>query len=84
MLKTFKAFLQDGRLEWIDDRPDLGNKRLEVYVTVLENNTDPILKTRGQRMSELLEYLANTNGLEGIDPVQWQQEMRCDRSLPGR
>lgn len=84
MLRTFKAFLQDGRLEWIDDRPDLGNERLQVYVTVLENDTDPILKTRGQRMSELLEHLATANGLEGIDPVQWQQEMRGDRSLPGR
>ena len=84
MLKTFKAFLQDGRLEWIDDRPDLGNERLQVYVTVLENDTDPILKTRGQRMSEVLEHLATAQGLEGIDPVQWQQEIRRDRSLPGR
>ncbi|MGL5197225.1 MAG: hypothetical protein ACRC8Y_26865 [Chroococcales cyanobacterium] len=84
MLKTFKAFLQDGRLEWIDDRPHLGNERLQVYVTVLENDADPILKTRGQRMSELLEHLATTNGLDGIAPVQWQQEMRRERSLPGR
>lgn len=84
MLRTFKAFLQDGRLEWIDDRPSVENERLQVYVTVLENDVDPILKTRGQRMSEILEQLATANAFEGIDPVVWQREMRCDRSFPGR
>ncbi len=77
MLRTFKAFLQDGRLEWIDDLPHFGNERLQVYVTVLENDADSVQKTRGQRMSELLEYLATANGLEGIDPMRWKEEMRC-------
>ncbi len=84
MLQTFKAFLQDGRLEWIGDRPNFGNERLQVYVTVLENDADPVQKTRGQRMSKLLEHLATANGLEGIDPMRWQQEIRRDRSLPER
>ncbi|MEA5420779.1 hypothetical protein VB712_16220 [Spirulina sp. CCNP1310] len=84
MLKTFKAFLQNGRLEWIEDHPSLENERLQVYVTLLEGDTEPVLKTGGQKMAELLQQLAATYEGDGIDPVQWQQEMRCDRSLPGR
>ncbi len=84
MLKTFKAFLQDGQLEWIEDVPELGNERLQVYVTVLDTPSDQALPTSGQRMAAALEQLATIHEVENIDPVQWQREIRYDRSLPER
>jgi hypothetical protein len=85
MLKTFKAWLRGNRLEWIGDAPDeLGEQMLQVHVTFLDDK--PVLesKTRGQRMAEILANLAASQVLGDIDPVLWQQEIRQDRSLPGR
>lgn len=84
MLKTFKALLKGTHVEWIEDRPDLGDEMLEVYVTLLDKQTVSDAKTRGQKMAEILENLAATEGLENIDPILWQRETRQDRSLPGR
>ncbi|HEY9749509.1 MAG TPA: hypothetical protein V6C63_12565 [Allocoleopsis sp.] len=84
MMKTFKAWLEGSRLEWIDDVPELGQKRFQVHVTLLDDQ--PVLepKTRGQRMAEILAKLATTQALSEVEPVLWQQETRQDRSLPGR
>lgn len=84
MLKTFKAWLRGSRLEWIDEIPELGEQKLQVHVTILED--EPVLetKTRGKRMAEILERLATTQALSTVNPVLWQQEIRQDRSLPGR
>lgn len=85
MLKTFKAWLRGSRLEWVDDVPELGEQRFQVYVTLLDDKPAVELKTRGQRMAEILGKLAATQALADIDdPVVWQQESRRDRSLPGR
>jgi hypothetical protein len=84
MSKTFKAFLQNGHLEWIDGGPALGDERLQVYVTVLENSPIQTPQTHGERMSEILNHLAAIDGLESVDPVLWQREIRGDRSLPER
>lgn len=84
MGKTFKAFLQNGHLEWVDDCPTLGDERLQVYVTVLESSPIATPATRGERMSEILEHLAAIDGLESVDPVLWQREIRQERSLPER
>jgi uncharacterized protein YcaQ len=84
MLKTFKALLKGTHLEWIEDRPDRGDEILEVYVTLLDKKPVSEPKTRGQKMAEILEKLAATEGLENIDPILWQREIRQDRSLPGR
>ncbi|MDJ1185618.1 hypothetical protein [Roseofilum casamattae] len=84
MLKTFKALLKGTHLEWIEDRPDREDKILEVYVTLLDEKQISEPKTRGQKMAEILEKLAATEGLEKIDPILWQRETRQDRSLPGR
>jgi hypothetical protein len=34
-------------------------------------------------MGRILEQLAQSGGLAGIDPVEWQREVRQDRTLPG-
>lgn len=84
MLKTFRAWLSGSRLEWIDDVPDMGEQPFQVQVTLLEHK--PVLEpqTRGQRMAEILEKLAATQGLGTVDPSVWQQEIRQDRSLPSQ
>ncbi|MFM7450008.1 MAG: hypothetical protein ACKO24_15600 [Leptolyngbyaceae cyanobacterium] len=84
MLKTFKAWLKGSHLEWIDDVPEVGEQMFQVHVTLLDDKPVIELKTRGARMAEILEKLAATQVLGGIDPVVWQQETRQDRSLPGR
>lgn len=83
MLKTFKAWLKGSRLEWIGDVPELGEQTLQVHVTFLDEK--PVESgTRGQMMAEILAKLATTQVLDDVDPVSWQQEIRQDRSLPGR
>lgn len=82
MLKTFKAWLRGGRLEWIGEIPEVGEQTLPVHVTFLEDK--PILeaKTRGRRMAEILENLAATKVMSDTDPVLWQRQIRQDRAMP--
>ncbi|MGE5660306.1 MAG: hypothetical protein ACM37W_27260 [Actinomycetota bacterium] len=84
MPKTFKAWLTGSSLEWIGDRPDVGDQKLQVQVAFLEENPATESKTRGQKMAEILANLAATQPFGNLDPVLWQQETRQDRSLPGR
>jgi hypothetical protein len=35
-------------------------------------------------MAAALEKLAQINAFHGVDPVNWQREMRQDKPLPGR
>lgn len=57
---------------------------LQVHVTFLDEKQVTDSKTRGQKMAEILAKLAATQVLDDVDPVLWQQEIRQDRSLPGR
>jgi hypothetical protein len=42
-------------------------------------------KERGKRIRASFQQLAKMKAFSGIhDPVQWQREIRRDRSLPGR
>ena len=84
MLKTFKARLKGSQLEWIGDEPELGEQTVQVHVTLLEDKSVLESQTRGQRMAEILEKLAATPTIGNIDPITWQQDVRQDRSLPGR
>ena len=84
MLQTFKAVLQGNRLEWIDEIPK-ANRPVEVYVTVLEENSSTGLEAeRGRAMAEVLEKLSAVNAFADIEPMSWQREERQDRSLPNR
>jgi hypothetical protein len=76
--------LTGSHLSWIDDVPELGEQRLQVDVTLLDDQ--PVLepKARGRRRAEILANLAATQGLDDIDPIVWQQGTRQDRSLLGR
>lgn len=83
MLQTFKAWLRGNRLEWVDEAPVVGDRILQVHVTVLDTNAVAALDDRGQRMAAILEKLAASEPLN-LDPMLWQQQTRQDRSLPGR
>ena len=84
MLKTFRAWLKGNHLKWIDDVPTLGERQIPVHVTLLENESVIDKQVRGKRMAEILEKLAVSQAFTDVDPVIWQQEIRQDRSLPGR
>lgn len=83
MLKTFKAVLQGNHLEWTDEAPQT-NSPVEVYVTVLEENSSTKLDQYGQAMAEVLEKLSAINACADVEPMSWQREERQDRSLPNR
>jgi hypothetical protein len=83
MLKTFRAWLRDSHLDWIDEVPEFGEQLLQVQVMLVDHKPTSEVQARGRRMAEVLEKLATTNLLGDTDPGLWQQATREDRSLPG-
>ena len=88
MLSTLKAVVQGERIQWQEDTGNVidPDRQIEVLVTILENGADVLAsEERGRRRVAALQKLAALNGFSNIqDPVQWQQEAREERSLPGR
>jgi hypothetical protein len=89
MLSTYKAILRGDRLEWSGDAPKhMGREdAAPVYVTLLDEPTrdEAQSSSRGQRMAEALEQLAEIHALaEMEDAAGWERDMRHDRSLPDR
>ncbi|MBP6823579.1 MAG: hypothetical protein KA368_18660 [Acidobacteria bacterium] len=84
MLETYQATLQDNHLEWSDDRrPQLQTtQKVNVFVTILDQSQ---MTSNGKAMAEALEKLAAAGAVNDItDPIEWQQQQRQDRALPGR
>ena len=81
MLKTYNAILNQNRVQWLNETPkiNLGNP-IQVQITLLEETE--IIKSNGQKMAEALKKVSENNIFAKIDPLQWQQEIRQDRSLP--
>lgn len=46
MLQKFKAWLKGNHLEWIDEKPEFGDRTIQVQLTLLENETDLEMKER--------------------------------------
>ena len=87
MLKTYKARLKGGRLEWSGEAPLETSQQTDVLVTVLEPSgmTESERRERGAGMAAALREIASRGGIRSIpDPVAWQREIRKDRKLPGR
>ena len=83
MLQTYRAILQNGRVEWENESP-ADEQPVHVQVTVLDA-PQPNPRGRGEKMAAALQRLADAGGLVGIsDPIDWQRETRQDRPLPGR
>jgi hypothetical protein len=84
MLHTFEAVLKGNRLEWTNGVPQESDRPLKVYVTLLDESALSS-EERREKLSELLGKIAATNAFNQIkNPVEWQRDLRHDRSLPGR
>ncbi|MGF1676590.1 MAG: hypothetical protein ACFCUV_23370 [Rivularia sp. (in: cyanobacteria)] len=86
MLQTFRATLKGNSLEWGEGVQFLSGTdvKVQVLVTILEEETIPADSGRGKRMAAVLEKLAQAQAFANIDPVAWQREIRQDRELPDR
>ncbi|MEB3312374.1 MAG: hypothetical protein VKJ02_19280 [Snowella sp.] len=83
MLKTYNAILNQNRVQWLNETPNINcDNSIAVQITLLEETE--IAKSNGQKMAEALKKVSENNMFSKIDPLQWQQESRQDRSLPNR
>jgi hypothetical protein len=86
MPDTYQAVLKGNQVEWIDDFPisAFQESEIEVLITVLYNRKiqSDSETGQGERMAECLEKIAETGGVKGIsDPLEWQREIRKDRTV---
>jgi hypothetical protein len=86
MLRTFRAVLKGNLLEWQEEVNGWlqGNRTVQVLVTLLEEEPIVVTQGRGRQMATVLEKLAQARAFSGIDPLEWQREIRRDRELPER
>ncbi len=87
MLRTYQAVLRGEVLEWIADKPRnlMPEQAVPVYVTILEERKSVLMVERGMRMAAALEQLAEMHGaIASLDPIQWEREVRQERTLPSR
>lgn len=59
------------------------------FILFLHQRTKPMPppadEERGQRIKTAFQILANSHTFDDIvDPIEWQQQIRKDRNLPGR
>lgn len=87
MLSSYEAIYDHGLLTWLGETP--GPVRARVIVTLMrepaaEETTDS-QAPNGNRLSAILTRMAETDiGTIFGDPLEWQNEVRKDRPLPGR
>ncbi|HET6528295.1 MAG TPA: hypothetical protein VFG39_06055 [Balneolaceae bacterium] len=78
MSKTYKAIIKDGRIYWEDEQPS-ANHSINVRITVLSETPAQVKETD---MADPLEKLAQKRAFSSVsDPVQWQKDLRRDRSI---
>ena len=80
MVRTFKAVLNGNELQWLDEAPELGDRSIEVSVTILDEEITLQDSDRRKKMAEVLEKLAASNPFAGVDPLEWQRDIRQERS----
>jgi hypothetical protein len=81
MSQTYRAILNGSQVTWLDVAPER-SESTEVEVVLVTARSS--VNERGARMAKALQGLADRNTFGAIDPLQWQQEVRHDRPLPGR
>jgi hypothetical protein len=84
MASTYKAILHGDHLKWNDEAPVRRDHGVAVVVTVLDEALPAAAAGRGARMAAALERLAAAGGPGIADPVEWQREVRDERTLPER
>ena len=84
MLHTYKALLDDDRVQWLEQPPEQTGTA-QVHITFLEEPGPGSTVERGRVMAEALAELARRGAFAEIaDPVAWQRELRSERTLPDR
>lgn len=75
MLKTYNAILNQNKVQWLNETPEinLGNS-IQVQITLLEETE--ITKSNGQKMAEALKKVSESNVFAKVDPLEWQRETR--------
>jgi hypothetical protein len=81
MSQTYRAILNGSQVTWLDAAPEL-SESTEVEVVLVAARSS--VNERGARMAQALQGLADRNTFGAIEPLQWQQEVRHNRPLPGR
>ena len=85
MLSTYKATLNNNRLEWFEPiPPQLSSSTVTVFVTILDELPIKKPKLSGQKSIDILQKIAENGGPGIDDPVTWQREIRQDNPLLGR
>ncbi|HIK10791.1 MAG TPA: hypothetical protein IGS52_11065 [Oscillatoriaceae cyanobacterium M33_DOE_052] len=84
MLRTYKALIRGSHIEWQEEAPNLEDGSVAVHITILQEDSIISPAQRRQKMVEALAKLAAINAFADIDPMQWQRQVRQDRSLPDR
>ncbi len=81
MQKTYDAILKGDTVQWQNGRPDSA-KPVPVRITLLNEGSST---SNGPAMANALAEIASRNELSiEADPVEWQREMRKDRSISAR
>ena len=84
MLPTYKAILDENRVEWLE-RPPKQSGAVRVHITLLEDSQPASTAGRGKMMADALTELARRGTFaESLDPVAWQRDVRADRVLSDR
>jgi hypothetical protein len=81
VLNGAKALTPDEQLRLLEELAALIRQR------VISQDRDANLSQslRRQKIAEILEKIAASNVFANVsDPVEWQRELREDRTLPGR
>ena len=75
MLKIYNAILNQNKVQWLNETPEinLGNS-IQVQITLLEETE--ITKSNGQKMAEALKKVSESNVFAKVDPLEWQRETR--------
>ena len=86
MPRTYKAVLRGNHLEWVNNVPNYKEDQpINVEVSIVEKNALSENDSRGEKMAEILEKLAESKAFSEIrDPLSWQREIRKERQLPDR
>lgn len=68
MLKTYNAILNQNRVRWLNETPDINfSNSIEVQITLLEKTE--ITQSNGQKMGEALKKVSENNIFTKIDPL---------------
>ena len=84
MLPIYPGVLRGDQIEWTGDAPPT-DKPVKVHVTIVGLVATFTDDERRQRLQAALQRIVASGVYRKFaDPLEWQQEQRRDRRLPGR